>query len=97
MQDILLAMAKSGAILLAVAVFTIIVTMVAVKRGEASMGAHDLTLPGSHSAAAAGQTAAPAKRETRDATVLEILVLSVVAFTLVMGALIGISVLQHMN
>ncbi len=95
MQDILLAMAKSGAILVPVVVFIIIISIAAVKRGEASMGAHDLSLPGAHGATAAA--AAPAKRETRDATVLEILILSVVAFTLVMGALIGISVLQHMN
>ena len=95
MQDILLAMAKSGAILVPVVVFIIVISIAAVKRGEASMGAHDLSLHGAHGAT--GAAAAPAKRETRDATVLEILILSVVAFTLVMGGLIGISVLQHMN
>lgn len=92
MQDVLMAMAKAGAILMAVVVFTILISITTVKRGARQMSTHPM--PGDHGAAA---IATEIKRETRDGTVLEILVLGVVAFTLTMGLLMGISVLQHMN
>ena len=94
MQDVLMAMAKSGAILMAVAVFIILISITTVKRGIQQMEAHTLPTPGAHGTAA---IATEIKRETRDGTVLEILVLGVVAFTLTMGLLMGISILQHMN
>ncbi len=98
MSEILKAMAISGSILLPVVVLVIVVSIFAVRRGEAAMGGHDPGLPsGSSSGAAAAAAGKAAPVQTRDATVLEILVLGVVLFTLTMGLLIGISVIQHLN
>ncbi len=98
MNEILKAMAVSGSILLLVVILAIVVTILAVRRGEAAMGGQDLSLPSDgHGVQAAATAGAKAPVQTRDASVLEILIMGIVLFSLTMGLLIGISVLQHMS
>ena len=102
MNDLLRALSLSAGILLSVVVLIIIVAMAAVKRGEANMkGGHDgpdeshgLKEAAAAPAAKGAKAAAPAVDEI---SVPLILVLGLALFTLTIVALLGLSLLQHLN
>jgi hypothetical protein len=104
MNDLLHALSLSAGILLSVVVLIIIVSMAAVKRGEVNMkGGHDgadeshgIIKEAAAAPAAKGgaKAAAPAVDEI---SVPLILVLGLALFTLTIVALLGLSLLQHLN
>ena len=109
MNDVLHALAISGGLLSLVVILIIIVSIVTVKRGEASVAGagHDVT---GHSvlvgeASASGAAAAPAKAAaakagaaaTEEINVGQILVYGVGLFVLTILALLGLSLLEHMQ
>jgi hypothetical protein len=104
MNDILRALVTAAGILLPVVILIIGVSMVAVKRGEASHGAgHDAHEEGAvHATATAGAAAAakPAKAAAAPAgdeiSVPQILGLGVGLFVLTILALLAVSLIAHM-
>jgi len=112
MTEVLKAMATSAAILLPIVVLIVMISIAVVKRGEIQMrGGDHAILQESHgvavqpagSAVAAAAAAAPAAKKTpavqatEEISVIIILVLGIVMFSLVMGILLLISVLQHLS
>ena len=100
MGAILLAIAKSAGLLLPVIVLTVIVSLAAVRRGEA--GAHNgegVASDPAHAGADAEPATGPklSFMPNRDPTVLEILILAGVLFTITMGLFLGYSVLSQMG
>ena len=108
MSEILKAMGAAAAILFPVVILVIIITIAAVKRGEAAMRggehgrAHDSPAGAIHAVptAATGAPAAPAPKKPAAAareeiSVIQVLLFGIIMFTVVMGLLLGVSILQH--
>jgi hypothetical protein len=95
MNDVLRALSISAGILFLVVVLTVVVSMAAVKRGEAGMlvPAHDMPEPAPPVKAAAGKAAAAAGDEI---SVSQILLLGLGLFTVTILALLVVSLIQHM-
>ena len=100
MSEILRGMAIAGGILLPVVVLIVIVSMTAVRRGEAAMrGETHGAEP--HAAAAAAPAAPDVKKPAAAAgpeavPVMEILVFGLVLFGVTVLLLVGVSVLSHL-
>ena len=102
MNDIFRALATSAAILFPVVVLIVIISIAAVKRGEASIGGHahghDEVLT-EHAAVSAPSTAAKSAKAAPadEINVGQILLYGVGLFTLTILALLGLSLIQHLN
>jgi len=102
MNDILRALATSAAILLPVVILIVIVSIAAVKRGEASIAGHghghDEAVP-EHVTTSAPATAVKAAKAppADEINVGQILLYGVGLFTLTILALLGLSLIQHLN
>ena len=105
MSDILRAMAISAGILLPVVVLIVIVSIAAVRRGEAAMlgdahgisAAHPAFVPATATVTAAPKAAKPASAAAGDEiSVVAILILGVGLFTLTVALLMGVSILGHL-
>ena len=102
MNDVVRALATAAGILSPVVILTIIVSIVTVKRGEAGMlgtshgEPHPATAPAGMAAppAKAGKSAAPAVEQIN---VGQILLYGIGLFTLTVLALLGLSLIEHMN
>ena len=102
MNDLLHALSLSAGILLSVSVLIILISMVAVKRGEANMKgghggpdeSHGVKEAAAAPAAKGGKPAGPA---TDEISVPLILGLGLALFTLTIVALLGLSLLQHLS
>lgn len=102
MNDILRALAISGGILFPVVVLIVIVSIVAVKRGEAQMhgASHDEGAPAAGPVTTPSSAAKPAKAVAPvvdEINVGQILLYGVGLFTLTILALLGVSLIEHMN
>lgn len=103
MNDLLHALSISAGTLLSVVVLIIIVSMAAVKRGEANMKGGHGGPDESHgvkeatAAAPAAKGAKAAGPVTDEISVPLILGLGVALFTLTIVALLGLSLLQHLS
>ena len=105
MSDILRAIAISAGILLPVVVLIIIVSMAAVRRGEASVrAAHGISEPELHGqvhgaaapAAKKPEKATAAMAATDEISVPNILLFGFILFTLAVLALFAVSILGHL-
>ena len=106
MSEVLRGMGISAGILLPVVVLFVVISMAAVRRGEAAMrgeahgGLHEPVpayIPGSTGAAvAAAKAAKPAVVTTEDVSVIEILLFGLLLFGLTIFALLGLSILRHL-
>jgi hypothetical protein len=102
MNDVVRALATAAGILSPVVILTIIVSIVAVKRGEAGMhgAVHGEAAPAAEPAGTpapavkAGKAAAPKAEEIN---VGQILIFGVGLFTLTVLALLGVSLIEHLN
>jgi hypothetical protein len=99
MNDIIRALATAAGILSPVVLLIVIVSIVAVKRGEALMAGHGpeatpTAEPAAPSAAAKTGKAAVAVEEIN---VGQILLYGVGLFTLTILGLLGLSIIEHMN
>ena len=94
MNDLVRALATSAGILFPIIVLTVIVSMTAVRRGEANLhGGHEVPVEVVTATAAKSTAAAAAVDEIN---VGQILIYGVVLFTVTMMILFGLSLLQHM-
>ena len=105
MADVLRALGIAGGILLLVVAFTVGISIVVVKRGEAAAHAEggvdhepaDASLAvkatGGGAAAKLAKATGPAVEEI---SVINILLIGIVLFTLTVLALLGVSLLQHL-
>src|SRR5438105_12776581 len=102
MNDLMRAFGISACILLLVVVFTVVITFVTVKRGEASVGAAEHDVPDVTPAAKETAAASPAKGAKPGAaaaeqiSVIQILLFGLGLFVLTILALLGLSLVQHM-
>ena len=92
MNDVLKAMAISAGVLIPVVVFIVIITIVTVRRGEASHDMHDVL----HEAVVSGPAAKAALAASDEISVPQILIIGTGLFVLTILALLGLSLLQHM-
>jgi hypothetical protein len=85
-------------VLLPVTILVVLVSIAAANRGDAAAHAGELSHEGAHTAEA---EAAPSGKlpflPGREPSVLEILILGAVLFTLVMGGLLGFSIFGQMG
>ena len=109
MSEVLRGIGISAGILLPVVVLIVIVSMAAVRRGEAGMwgelhgASHELAPAPAYVPAAAGSATAAAKPAkpatavtTEEVSVIEILGLGLLLFVLTVLALLGVSILRHL-
>jgi hypothetical protein len=93
MISILIALAKSTAMILPVVVFLVIASIVAVRRGEAASHHGE---PHAGPVTGSVSTEAAAALPPRELSVIEILLLAAALFGAAMGALLGVSLMGHM-
>ena len=91
MNDVLKAMAMSAGVLIPVVVFTVIITIVTVRRGEASHDMHEVL----QETVASGPSKA-AKAASDEISVPQILIIGTGLFVLTIPALLALSLIQHM-
>ena len=104
MNDVLRALGISAGILFFVVVLTVIITIAAVKRGEAGQaeaghGAPDESLPVKEAAASppAKAAAKPAAAASDEISVSQILLLGIGLFTATILALLLVSLITHLS
>ena len=100
MNDILRALAIAAGIFTPVIAFLVIISITAVKRGEASMHGASHGVPEDSLHVQGGAAAALAKAATpviEEISVLHILAFAIVLFTLTVLLLFGVSLIQHMG
>jgi hypothetical protein len=102
MNDVVGALAVSAGILSPVVILTIIISIVTVKRGEAEMrGAHHRESAATAEAAAAPAPAVkavkPAAPAVEEINVGQILLYGLGLFTVTILALLGLSLIEHLN
>ena len=99
MIDVLRALATAAGLLLPIVILTVIVSRLAVNRGEAAMHPGELApdVVSSVDEPKAAKTAKAGLMPGRDPSVLEILILSLMVFMLMMGVFLGMSVLGQMR
>jgi len=102
MNDVVGALAVAAGILSPVVILTIIISIVTVKRGEAEMrGAHHgeaaATAEPPAAPAPAVKAVKPAARTGEEINVGQILLYGVGLFTITILALLGLSLIEHLN
>lgn len=100
MNDVLRALAIAAGIFIPVIAFLVVISMTAVKRGEAAMhgASHDVPVDSLHiKEAATGPVAKAAAPVIEEISVLHILAFGIVLFTLTVLLLFGVSLIQHMG